>query len=313
VTREILILGTGAMACLCAARLSLAGISVTMLGSWPEGLQALRENGVRLVESSQPPPPPSEEHFQGREQISPVRVVTRPGECAGVRYALVLVKSWQTGRVAKQLAECLPADGLALTLQNGLGNRETLMESLGSERVALGVTTSGATLLSAGRVRAVGSATVSLGEHLRLEPLVEALRIANFRVEVVADTESLLWGKLVVNSAINPLTALLRLPNGELLTRPAARSLMGEVAAETARVAAAQGIVLPYSDAVAAVEAVAQRTAENISSMLRDVQRDAPTEIEAINGAIVRAGEQVGVSTPLNRTLWQLVSSLRSL
>jgi 2-dehydropantoate 2-reductase len=159
----------------------------------------------------------------------------------------------------------------------------------------------------------VGSATVSLGEHLRLEPLVEALRIANFRVEVVADTESLLWGKLVVNSAINPLTALLRLPNGELLTRPAARSLMGEVAAETARVAAAQGIVLPYSDAVAAVEAVAQRTAENISSMLRDVQRDAPTEIEAINGAIVRAGEQVGVSTPLNRTLWQLVSSLRSL
>jgi 2-dehydropantoate 2-reductase len=294
----ILILGTGAMACLFAARLSAGGTAVTMLGSWPEGIQALRQDGVRLVDRD------------GSERAYPVQATDDPAECAGTQLALVLVKSWQTARAARQLADCLAPDGLALTLQNGAGNCETLAQALGPERVALGVTTTGATLLGPGQVRQAGEGPVSLEAHPSLEPLARLLREAGFTVATTPDPEALVWGKLVINAAINPLTALLGVPNGELLTRPTARALMADLACEAAAVAAAQGIRLPYPDPVEMAEGVAQKTAANRSSMLQDVERGAPTEIDAICGAIARAGERVGVPTPANSVVWRLVEAL---
>jgi 2-dehydropantoate 2-reductase len=135
------------------------------------------------------------------------------------------------------------------------------------------------------------------------------LHRAKFKIKTVADLNALVWGKLAINAAINPLSALLRIPNGELLERPTARELMAEAARETARVAAAQGIRLPFDDPAAAAETVAARTASNRSSMLQDIRRGAPTEIDAINGAIVQAGQQVHVAAPTNRVLWQLVKA----
>jgi len=296
--QPLLVLGTGAMACLFSARLAAAGLPVTLLGSWVEGLQALQEAGVRVVEPD------------GQEHTYPVSAINDARDCPGARFALVLVKSWQTRRAAQQLATCLRADGLALTLQNGLGNYEQLISFLGSERVALGVTTAGATLLGPGRVRPVGEAVVTLTAHPRLAALAELLRAAGFSIDTVPDAAGLLWGKLLINAAINPLTALLGVLNGELLERQAARQLMQSIVHETAAVAAAQGIRLPYPDPVNAVETVARRTAANRSSMLQDVLRHAPTEIDAICGAIVRAGEQTGAPTPINRTLLQLVKAL---
>ncbi len=295
---SLLIAGTGALACLFAARLAAAGVAVTLLGTWREGLEALRAHGVRLVGAD------------GSEQGYPVRATDDPADCAGARLALVLVKSWQTERAARHLAGCLAADGLALTLQNGLGNRETLEEILGADRVALGVTTTGGTLVGPGRVRPGGEGPISLGAHPRLEPLADLLRRAGFEVEQVPAADALLWSKLVINAAINPLTALLRVPNGELLNRPSARLLMAAAASEAAAVAEALGLRLTFADPVAAAEAVARRTAINHSSMFQDVQRGAPTEIDAICGAIVRAGEQCGLSTPVNRTLWLLVKAM---
>ncbi len=291
---SILIVGTGALACLFAARLADAGLRVTLLGTWTRGLEALGAHGVRVVGG----------------QAYPVRVTSDPAECAGARLALVLVKSWQTERAAGQLAGCLAPDGLALTLQNGLGNREKLAQALGPARVALGVTTTGATLVGPGQVRPGGEGRVSLGAHPRLEPLADRLRQAGFDVEVVLQADDLLWSKLVVNAAINPLTALLRVPNGELLARPAARSLMAQAAREAVAVATALGRRLTYPDPVAAVEEVARRTASNRSSMLQDVERGAPTEIDAICGAIVTAGETCGVPTPVNRTLFLLIQAV---
>ncbi len=292
---SILIMGTGALATLFAARLSAAGVGVTMLGTWPAGLDALRTEGARLVGAD------------GVERAYPVRVIDDPAECRAARSALVLVKAWQTERTARQLACCLAEEGLALTLQNGLGNREILSENLGLGRVALGVTTTGATLLGPGLARLGGEGTLSLEAHPRLEAWEAMLRAAGFAVNVVANARSLLWGKLVVNAAINPLTALLRLPNGELLQRPTARILMGELAREAASVARAQGVDMPLEAAESAVEEVARRTAANRSSMLQDVLRGAPTEIDAICGAVVQAGETTGVPTPVNRLMWQLV------
>jgi 2-dehydropantoate 2-reductase len=294
----LLVVGTGAMASLFAARLSAGGVAVSMLGSWQQGLDALRQRGVIVMDA------------QGGEQAFPVHVTEDPCECQEARFALVLVKSWQTERAAAQLAECLSPDGVALTLQNGMGNREKLSKALGSRRVALGVTTLGATLMGPGRVRPAGDGVISLSMHSRLGPLTEMLRLAGFVVEAAPDPDSLLWGKLVINAAINPLTALLGVPNGALLERPTARALMVAVAREAAAVAVAQGLHLPYPDPVVATETITRRTAANRSSMLQDVQRGSPTEIDAICGAIVKAGEQTGVPTPVNRTLWQLVKAL---
>ena len=291
---KILIVGTGAMASLFAAR--LAGVAeVTLLGTWEAGLDALEARGVRLVETGE-----TEESFA-------VRVARSQEACAGAKMAIVLVKAWQTHRAADQLAECLHPQGIALTLQNGLGNREILENALGVERVGLGVTTTGATILEPGRVRSGGEGPIHFRPHPGMVPLVELLTQAGFVMDPVEDVQGLLWGKLVINSAINPLTALLEVPNGALLASSSIMDVMMSAAEETAAVAAALGVKLPFVDPGAQVMEVARDTGENISSMLQDIRRGAPTENEAISGAVVREGERAGVPAPINWTLWHLV------
>jgi 2-dehydropantoate 2-reductase len=294
---SLLIVGSGAMACLFAARLSASEIPVTMLGNWMAGIEALQQHGVTLVERDG-----SQKNFQ-------VRAVRDPDVCRGVNQALVLVKSWQTQRAANQLSACLSPKGVALTLQNGLGNRETLEDALGKDRVALGSVTTGAHLLAPGIVQMAGEGVVTLGDHPLLGVLKALMQNAGFIVESASDIDSLMWGKLAINAAINPLTALLEIPNGKLLEKPHARDIMKAAALETAAVANAQGISIPFSNIVDTVTMVARRTSDNRSSMLQDIQRGAPTEIDAICGAITSAGEKMGVDTPVNRLLWQLIKA----
>src|SRR5690349_23458102 len=145
---HILIVGTGALATLFAARLAQAGTQISMLGTWEAGLEALRKEGARLVEAD------------GVEQRFEVQVTHNPLEFRGIKHVLVLVKSWQTEYIASRLKECLAEAGLAVTLQNGLGNYETLSQALETRRVALGSTTTGATLLAPGLVRAGGEGII---------------------------------------------------------------------------------------------------------------------------------------------------------
>lgn len=292
--KNILIIGTGALATLFAARFSSAGADVTMLGTWQAALDALNRDGARLID------------MKGHEKSHSVKAVRT---CEVTDLVLVLVKSWQTERVAHQLESCLAPNGVVITLQNGLGNGALLASVLGAERVVQGVTTTGAALVAPGVVRAGGEGFVSLEAHPRLGAFTALLAEASLQSEVVASAASLIWSKLVVNAAINPLTALLDIPNGELLRRPSAQKLMGEIAAETASIAAAQNISLSFADPVLAVEKIAKDTAENFSSMLQDVRRGAPTEIEAICGAIVQSGKLTGVPTPLNKIFYDLIKA----
>ncbi len=308
---DTLIVGTGALGTLFAARLSQAGHNVTMLGTWQEGITALQKDGARLVDPN------------GNDSSFKIHATDDPRECAGTTHALVLVKAWQTERAAHQLSECLADDGLAVTLQNGIGNYETLAQILNHQtsevssdfgslnsRVALGSTTTGATLLTPGMARAGGEGVVSIQRHEKLDSIEAALLSAKFNVHLVEDAQSLVWGKLVINAAINPLTALLRVPNGELLNRPSAREMMANLAREVAKVAHAEKIKLPFDDPVAMAEEVARKTAANLSSMLQDVLRNAPTEIDAICGAVVRAGEKHDIETPGNLACWKLVKAI---
>jgi 2-dehydropantoate 2-reductase len=294
---SILIVGTGAMACLFAARLA-PHAEITLLGTWEGGLRALKEKGVRLQQVDQ------------NEASHRVKVTSDPEDCIGARHALVLVKSWQTERAAEQLRACLAPEGIALTLQNGLGNLEVLREKLGHDRAALGVTSTGATLLDPGYVRLGGDGPTYIVPHPRLNLLILALRKAGFVIEEAADIDSLLWGKLAINAGINPLTAILKVPNGDILNLPDARELMSMAAEEAAMVAQAKGIRLPYESAAKRVAEVARATARNLSSMLQDRMRAAPTEIDAICGAIVREGQRLGILTPINETFWLLIRAL---
>jgi 2-dehydropantoate 2-reductase len=293
---DILIVGSGAMACLFAARLSNIA-HVTMLGSWTAGLQALKLKGVRVVE------------LDGERSQAKVEVLPRGDFSRRYPIALVLVKSWQTERAAYDLLECLEENGTALTLQNGLGNAERLADVLGADRVSLGVTTTGATLVGPGLVRHGGTGPTYISADPRLDLLVASLEQAGFEVHREQDLQALVWTKLAVNAAINPLTALLEIPNGRLLELESALELMAAAANEVADLAETLGIQLTADDPAAFSQDVAKRTAENLSSMLQDIQRGAPTEIDAICGEISRRGALTGTPTPFNDHLWKLVSA----
>ncbi|NPA31959.1 MAG: 2-dehydropantoate 2-reductase [Chloroflexi bacterium] len=292
---SLLIIGTGALAGLFAARLAAAGHAVGMVGTWAAALDALQTHGVRLVD------------LDGRERAYPVRVFRRPEPGHGFAGALVLVKSWQTERAARVAAAMLPPSASVLTLQNGLGPQDVLRAALGPQRVVVGVTTYAARVLEPGRVQATGQGTVDLARHAAADFWQAVLAGAGFAVRLHGDVQGLIWGKLAVNAAINPLTALLDVPNGALLEDPAARLFMARAATEVARVAAALGVRLPFPDPVQAAVEVARRTAANSSSMRQDLRRGAPTEIDAICGAVVRAGQQVGQPAPLNAALLDMV------
>lgn len=300
---KVAVIGIGAMGCLFAAKLAPL-TEVTMLGSWPEQVATLRRDGLALY------------HLDGSCTRLPLKVATQPQEIGRADVALVLVKSGQTPRAAAQAKLLLDQYGMALTLQNGLGNLETLVSVLGVSRAALGVTAQGATVLGPGRVQHAGIGPTHLARNEALtKPLndVSALfRSAGFQTHLVDDADGLVWGKLAINSGINPLTALLRKPNGYLAENPVARDAMERAARETAAVATALGITLPFDDAAARSVEVAKATASNRSSMLQDISRGAFTEIEAICGAVVAHGRRLGVPTPINEELLTLIRSVES-
>lgn len=293
---ELTIVGTGALALLFGSWLAAAGIDISILGTWVEGLDALEKDGIQVA-------------YPDGEGSFPVKVFRDPAELPTSRYALVLVKSWQTERAARQLLQFLSSDGVALTLQNGFGNKEILSEYLGEKRTAQGITTYGATLLKPGLVRPGGDGLISLQEHPRLPGLVDLFQKADLAVQLIPDLTSMVWGKLVINVAINPLSALLGVKNGQLLESSYSRELMALVARETSQVGHAMGVEFNFTDPVQAVEAVAEATAENKSSMLQDVIRGAPTEIDVLCGAVVELGHKYGVDTPYNQLLWKLIKA----
>jgi 2-dehydropantoate 2-reductase len=293
---EILIVGSGALAAYFGARLAASGKSIVMLGTWKEGIQALSEDGICLI-------------TDGDEKNFRVTATTEIKSIKSTTQALVLVKSWQTERAADQLAQILDPNGIALTLQNGLGNLEILRDKLGEERTALGVTTTGATLLGPGRVKAGGEGVITLEAHPKLTEIKRALEDAGLELEETGDLEGILWSKLIVNAAINPLTGLLGVPNGFLLNSKTTREIMRTLAEEAAAVAKAKGINLSYQHPAQIVEDVAASTAKNISSTLQDLRRGAPTEIDQINGAIVKEGIELGIPTPNNQIIWKLIKA----
>ena len=303
---NISILGTGAMGSLFGARLSRVA-NVALLGTWSEAVQAIRREGIQV---------------EGEGTFHP-HAAGDPDDAPPADIAILLVKTYQTERAAQWARRTLKPGGVALTIQNGLGNVELLAAQVGVDRAMLGVTTQGATLLGPGQVRSGGRGTTHLGflpieraaprdwsaDNLAYETTA-LLNAAGLSSVVSQDVEALAWGKVIINAAINPLTAILRVPNGALVESDDTLNLMWSIVAEAAAVAQAHGIALPYPNPFERVKNVAQATATNRSSMLQDVLKGRPTEIDAINGKIVERARAVNVPTPINATLTALVRAL---
>jgi 2-dehydropantoate 2-reductase len=283
---RIHVLGTGALACFFGARLARVA-EVTLVGTWTEALDAIARGGIVL------------DRLQA-EEAAAVKAARLGTPLDAADLVLVLVKAWQTDRVAREVPALTGRNGCALTLQNGLGNVEKL-----GPRAFLGVTEQGATLVAPGRVRPCGDGPTHIAGPDSLAALFRSAGLDARAVDPARGT-SLSWGKLAVNAGINALSAILRVPNGRLLERPETLALLEDAANEVADVARAKGIALPFPDAAAEARRVARATASNLSSMLQDVLRGAPTEIDAINGAVVREGARLSVPTPANETLLRL-------
>src|SRR5437762_11528483 len=234
---------------------------------------------------------------------------------APVDAAIVTTKTPGTAWAAEVAAKILAPEGVALTIQNGLGNYETLVEHVGRERAAVGVIYVGAQLLD-GELRATGPGKVELGRtfgaapRAKLDTLADMLRAGGMDVTVVDDPWPAVWRKVVTNAAVNPLTALMRKTNADLLADPAAALVADGLAREVARVASAYGVTLAQEEAVERWRSMAALTGSNRSSMLQDVEAGRPTEVDAINGAVYRHGELRGGAAPLNQAMTLLVSSL---
>ena len=291
---RITIIGSGSMGSMIAARLSSVA-DVTMIGSWVQQIHSVNTHGMTLLQPN------------GESTHHTIRATQDWREVGKVKFALVLVKGWQTEQAAKTAKQIIEEDGLALTLQNGIGNLERIAVEVGWRRTALGVTSDGATMIEPGVVRHAGHGLTHIAytpetadRVIQISGLFEQ---AGFEIHLVEDADSLVWGKLAVNAGINPLTGLLQVPNGFLVEEPIARRLMKRAALETALVAKALGIALPYPDAARKTVEVARETAANYSSMAQDVSRGTPTEIESITGAIVDLGQKHHVATPTNEAL----------
>jgi 2-dehydropantoate 2-reductase len=303
----ITVIGPGAIGCLLAAYLTRAGEEVSLLDYRPKRATLLQDRGIAV---------------DGEREAfhTPIKATAYLTEIRSTDIFILCVKASDTAVVAAKLKDAIPPESHLLTLQNGMGNREKLSESFGSDRVFAGATSHGATLLEVGRVRHAGYGEIWLGDTsgtsssqaggAMLQNLATTLNRAGLQAQVVADIEPILWSKLVVNVGINALTAILGVPNGELLKIPTCQNVMDGAIAEAVQVASGCGIQLHLQKEIEKVRAVCNSTAANISSMLQDVKRQKKTEIDQINGAVVQMAASLGMASPVNEVLTALVRSL---
>lgn len=215
-----------------------------------------------------------------------------------VKYTFISVKAYDTNNVINYIK------GIPIVFQNGIGGLEIIRERLGKGYAAIityGLTRGHNTV----ELRGLGEIILSR----ELIDVIETLKIGGAMVKVVDDVEPYRWLKVLVNAAINPITAILRAPNGVLLENEYAHELALDVINEGLYIVNKLGITLP-KDPVEETLEVASRTRDNLSSMMQDISQCRGTEIDFINGAIVRYGESLGIKTPVNKTLWLLVKSL---
>lgn len=292
----VAVMGAGAVGCFFGGMLARAGHDVVLIGR-PSHVQAIQSHGLRLQTAA----------FD--EQV-PVRASTDARAAMGARCVLFCVKGTDTESAGRELAPHLAADALVLSMQNGVDNAERLRRVLG-QQVAAAVVYVATEMAGPGHVRHHGRGELVLEPSGGSEAAVNAFRAAGVPAEVSPNVRGALWAKLILNCAYNALSALGRMPYGPLVLAPGVTEVMRDVVAECRAVAAADGVVLP-PDVDTAVRRIAETMPNQSSSTAQDLARGKPSEIDQLNGHVVRRGAALGVPTPANRVLHTLVKLVES-
>ena len=290
---QIAVLGAGALGSLFGGYLS-ADHDVVLVGHDGAHLEAIDNDGLTVVLPD------------GERRRTEPAATTEHAAVDGADLLLIAVKSYDTAAAIDDVAPYL--DGVdVLTVQNGLGNVETIADVAARDSILAGTTTNGAYRDEPGVVVHAGRGETTIGRYWGendtfVRTVAEEFSAAGFPTEITEDPEGTMWKKVLVNAGINAATALARVPNGRMVTDPSGERLLERAVEEAARVAAAEGLSFE-SDPVAKTRSVAEATASNRSSMRQDLEAESRTEIDALNGAIVDLADEHGLEVPVNRTL----------
>jgi 2-dehydropantoate 2-reductase len=300
---RLAVIGAGAMGGTLAAEAAEAGHTVTVVDVSQEIVERVRREGL-LVETPE------------GELRAEVAATTDTAEVGPVDVVVVFVKAQHTRGAGETASALLGADTVVATLQNGWGNADVLAEVLPPERLVAGVTYNSCTMLEPGRLKHSGRGPTVVGPFSidgDLGPArrtAELLTTAGWTAEATGAARIEIWKKLVLNAATLPTAALTGLPAGEVGQPGPLLDLVDDLARETVHVAQAMGLDLDPEERVERIHSVLVNAGSGKASMLQDVEARRRTEIETINAAVVRAGQQHGVEVPLNRAMVALVSGL---
>ncbi|OQX10684.1 MAG: hypothetical protein BWK76_20275 [Desulfobulbaceae bacterium A2] len=302
---RLVVVGPGALGCLVAARLAPVACSgLVLLDHRPERARLIERQGLILDE-------------EGHSRRVELAVSAEPAGLGQAEVVLLCVKAPALPQTLRCISPLCGPGTLLVLLQNGIAHLETAAPA--GTGIAFGVSAEGATLVAPGHVRHAGRGETCFGflgeataaERRTLEQVAVCWCRAGFEARVCDDIRQRIWAKLLVNVAINALSAIHGRSNGQLLVSCALRPRMVEAVREAAAVAAAAGVVTP-ANPMALVAQVCRATSRNLSSMLQDVCNQRPTEIEAINGAVVALGRSYGVATPVNERLLAQVKAMEA-
>jgi 2-dehydropantoate 2-reductase len=267
----------------------------------------LQKTGIGLVDD--------DDQHPDEAKSFPVQALYSADSLTEADLVLLLVKSQDTLSAVKDVAHLISDSCPLLCLQTGLGNMEVASKIIPRENILLGITFMSGTALSEARVRQGGLAKTYIGElngtfTKRLENINHVFNRCGIETQMVKRIIGRLWCKVIVYSAINPVSSILKIPNGNLLSKMESVILMKKLLDEGKRVADAHAIDLVYPDLYALLFDACKQSSNNLSSMLQDLLNDRRTEIDAQNGAICDFAEGKGVSTPTQHTMVQLIKLL---
>jgi 2-dehydropantoate 2-reductase len=297
---KIAVVGAGAMGSVYAGLLGSAGHEVWAVDRWREHVDAIRERGLRVEGAS-------------GDRIVPIRATTDPAEVGEADLVILATKAMDVEAAAEAARPLVGAGTLVLSIQNGLGGPDIAARVLGDDRVAVGVAGGfGASIVEPGHAHHHGFELIRLGEREgpvtpRVEAVAEVWRGAGFTVRTFDDVKRLVWEKLVFNVAFSGTCTVLGLTVGEVIGDAGAWSVASACAAEAFAVGRASGVDFDFADPVAYVRDFGLKIPGAKPSMLLDLEAGRPSEVDFINGAIPRVGQEVGVAAPVNETVTALV------
>jgi len=294
---KIAILGAGALGCTFGAALTEAGHETWLLGRSAAHIEAMKQNGLQVEDAT------------GTRRVA-VHATTRPAEAGPMDLVVVLVKSMQTEAAMQGALALVGPDTMVMSLQNGLGHEDILAQIVGREHVLAGKTYVGGVLLGPGRILSgIKGKLTRIGElDGRITPRVQGIAQAFSEAGLVTTmSENILgtiWDKLLINVATGALSGITRLTYGQLYDEPLLEATAVAAVAEAMAVARATGIALSITQAEQAWKLASEGLpADFKASVLQSLEKGSVTEIDFINGSVVRQGQRVGVPTPVNSTL----------